>query len=75
MTQPSPWPQIAGHTREALDQARNALSEARDWMNSDWPDGQGPVDSDGKAEAARLISQAKGLIDQAKNALDRSTGR
>jgi hypothetical protein len=33
------------------------------------------VDADGKAEAYRLINQAKGLIDQAKNALDRSAGQ
>jgi hypothetical protein len=34
MTQLPTWPQITGHTREALNQARSALSEARDWMKT-----------------------------------------
>lgn len=69
------WTEIAKHTRDALNEARNGLSTARDWMNSDWPEGHGPADHEHRHEAARLISQAKALIDQAKDELDRSIGR
>jgi len=71
----APWTAIARNARESLNQARSGLSEARDWLNSDWPEGAGPADHDQRREAARLISEAKALIDQAKNALDRSAGR
>lgn len=71
----APWTEIARNAREALKEAGKDLSDARDWMNSDWPEGQGPADHDQKQEAARLIREAKALIDQAKNALDRSAGR
>ncbi|GAA2842539.1 antitoxin VbhA family protein [Kribbella solani] len=69
------WIEIAKNTRDALNEARNGLSTARDWMNSDWPEGHGPADHEHRHEAARLISQAKALIDQAKHELERSTGR
>jgi hypothetical protein len=69
------WNAIAKNARDSVHQARNELSTARDWMNSDWPEGAGPVDHDARIEAGRLISEAKVLLDQAKNALDRSAGR
>ncbi|WP_328522856.1 hypothetical protein [Kribbella sp. NBC_00359] len=74
MAQPT-WTDIANNARDSLNQARNGLSDARDWMNSDWRDGHAPVDHAQRHEAAQLISQAKALIDQAKSALDRSAGR
>ena len=66
MAQLPTWTEIANNTRSSLNQARNGLSEARDWMNSDWREGHGPVDHDQRHEAARLISEAKALIDAAK---------
>lgn len=71
----APWNAIAKNARDSVHRARTELSEARDWLNSDWPDGAGPVDHDARQEAGRLISEAKALLDQAKNALDRSAGR
>jgi len=71
----APWNAIAKNARDSLNEARNGLSEARDWLNSDWPEGAGPVDHDARHEAGRLVREAKDLIDQAKNALDRSAGR
>jgi hypothetical protein len=57
------------HALAELDKARNSLSDARDWLNSDWR----PVDSPlpppagtARAEMQDLIGQAKALIDQAK---------
>lgn len=73
MTLPT-WDEIAANTRASLNEARNGLSEARDWMNSDWPEGQGPVDHEQRHKAAKLISEAKAKIDAAKIALDRSIG-
>ncbi|WP_272944674.1 hypothetical protein [Kribbella catacumbae] len=43
-------------------------------MNSDWREGHEPVDHKQRHEAARLIAQAKSLIDQAKNAVRQSAG-
>lgn len=71
----APWTAIAKNARDSVHQASKELSEARDWLKSDWPDGAGPVDHDARHEAGRLIREAKGLLDQAKNALDRSAGR
>lgn len=71
----APWTEIARNARASLDQAGKELSDARDWLASDWPEGHGPADFEKKREAARMISEAKGLINQAKNALDRSAGR
>jgi len=36
------WNEIAGHALTSLDEARLGLSAARDWMNSDWPEGARP---------------------------------
>lgn len=75
------WNEIVGNTRESLNNTRNAASEARDWIMSDWR----PVDTSLTDEAAearttvlKLVGQIKGLVDQAKDALARAedgTGR
>lgn len=70
------WNQIVDNALGELKTTRNGLSNARDWMSSDWAEGHGPADHDKRAEAARLLAEAKGLIDRAKNALyDSTVGR
>lgn len=70
-----PWNEIAGHALDALNDSRRGLSTARDWMLSDWPDGQGPAVPAKKSEAQRLVAEAKAAVDRAKNALRESTGQ
>ncbi|TCC33882.1 hypothetical protein E0H75_42245 [Kribbella capetownensis] len=69
------WNEIAGHALASLNEARLGLSNARDWMNSDWSDGHGPADHEKRHEAAQLIREAKQLIEQAKDALRASAER
>lgn len=73
MTLPT-WDEIAANALEQLDVARNALSEARDWMQSDWAEGHGPANHKQRHEAAELIRKMKVQVDPAKEALRRSTG-
>ena len=52
---------------QILDRARAAVSDAMDWLRSDWSDdeigmGQGKC----RAEAVVALSRAKSLIDRAK---------
>jgi hypothetical protein len=61
-----------------LDAARNALSDARDWLASDTTDA---IDGHRSPETARIISRAvqqiglaKGSIDAAKDAARRQGG-
>jgi hypothetical protein len=61
--------EIFGHSLTSLDQARSALSDARDWLRSDWE----PVGSSLPQEAAQArvailtaIGEAKDLIDAMK---------
>jgi hypothetical protein len=68
------YTEIADNAYEALHQSRKGLSDARDWLNSDWRD-VGPIVPAKKAEAARLIAEAKAAIDKAKNAVAESAGR
>jgi hypothetical protein len=66
------WPEIKGRALRHLYTARTEMSEARDWLNSDWrPLGSPLPGEQGEArnEALRLIRQAKALIDQAKDVL------
>lgn len=53
---------------EMLDHARGHLSEARDWLNSDWATAAGPsaAQADAYHEAMKLIGEAKAAIDRAK---------
>jgi hypothetical protein len=69
------WREIADSTLDALNQSQRGLSEARDWMKSDWRDGKGPANPAKKQEAERLIREAKAAIDRAKTALYESAGR
>ncbi|TWD81660.1 hypothetical protein FB561_2780 [Kribbella amoyensis] len=71
MPQPT-WTEITRQATTCLNQGRAGLSDARDWLASDWHPAHGPTDHDQRHEAARLISQAKALLDQAKNALEAS---
>lgn len=68
------WDEIAGHATDALDAARKGLSDARDWMNSDWAEGHGPASHEARHEAARAIAEAKQKIDAAKRAIAKSAG-
>ncbi|MEV4892109.1 hypothetical protein AB0K48_22265 [Nonomuraea sp. NPDC055795] len=69
---------------EYARQARSCLSDARDWLNSDWPDGQGPTSgqAQGRRDAMVLMAYAKEAIegrwlltDEARDALARSAER
>ncbi|MBL1079479.1 hypothetical protein JK358_34245 [Nocardia sp. 2] len=60
---------------ESVNAARNSLSEARDWLNSDWspvgsalPGQAGPA----RTTARQRIAVSKGQIDEAKAALYRA---
>lgn len=50
---------------EYAREARNCLSDARDWLNSDWLPGRGPgpEEADGKYDAMVLIRYAKAALD------------
>lgn len=75
------WNEIVGNTRESLNKSRNAASEARDWIMSDWrPVGSSLTDDAAEARTTvlKLAGQIKNLVDQAKDALARAedgTGR
>lgn len=46
--------------------ARNDLSSARDWLKSDWSDKEiSDMQATAKADALRLIAQAKAALDRA----------
>ncbi len=64
------------HARAALYRARAELSDARDWLNSDWrpPDATlTDAQAEARSEVFRIIGEAKALIDQARAAIDRSS--
>lgn len=69
------WGNNADHAVGRLDEALGELELARDWMDSDWSSTHGPLDPAKPLEAARLIREAKQLIDQAKDALHASAER
>lgn len=54
---------------------KRLLGLARDRMGSDWSEGHGPLDPAERHEAAHLISEARQLIGQAKDALQASGER
>lgn len=62
------------HTLLELDAARRGLSNARDWLRSDWCIQPTGAQVQAKNEALRLIGEAKVLIDQAKSAIYESEG-
>ncbi|WP_280393459.1 hypothetical protein [Nocardia wallacei] len=66
----------------ALDASRSGLSDARDWLNSDWPPDSPPLPdtaADARSTIRAKIAEAKALIDEAKGAaieaLDALEGR
>lgn len=68
------WAEIEKYALSHLNSARNEMSEARDWLKSDFrPVGSSLPDDTAAArsEVLRIISQVKNLIDQAKNTLGR----
>lgn len=68
------WDEIAANAIEELNTSRRGLSDARDWLKSDWR-GVGPIVPGKRAEAMRLIGEAKAALDQAKTALAESAGQ
>jgi hypothetical protein len=71
------WTEIERHALDHLDEARRALSGVRDWLISDWrPLGSPLSDSaaEARSEVLRIVGQMKGLIDQAKELLQREDG-
>ncbi|HEY9409028.1 MAG TPA: hypothetical protein VIP77_05550 [Jiangellaceae bacterium] len=74
MNQLPTYNEILDRAHDEIHKARGGLSEARDWLASDWKDGSNPDPThrdayDARDRARALISQAKALIDQAKNEL------
>jgi hypothetical protein len=66
------WNDIVASALGELDTASTGLSDAADWLRSDWrplgselPDGAG----DARVRTMDLIGQAQKLIDQAKGEL------
>lgn len=67
------WNDIVEHALAELNRSRDGLSEAASWLRSDWrplgsplPDGAGAA----RIRAMDLIGQIKGLVDEAKGALN-----
>lgn len=65
------YDEMQKNARAHLDQARNALSNVRDELRSDWRPDSPPAgaQSDARARAMKLVAEAKALIDQAKQEL------
>lgn len=65
------WEQIAGNAIQALDAAYSHLSDARDWLQSDWkPRSLRPQDHpEVRHDVYKLIEDAKVSIEKAKRAL------
>jgi hypothetical protein len=53
---------LFANTRDALDRAYSALSDARDWLHSDWA----PVGSELSLEAAAARTSVLQAIDETK---------
>ncbi|TCO61082.1 hypothetical protein [Actinocrispum wychmicini] len=69
------WNVMVLNTRESLDTARNAATDARDWIMSDWQ----PVGStltneaaEARTEILKIVHEIKALVDQGKDALRRA---
>lgn len=72
------WAQIEDHVLFHLDEARNQMSEVRDWLKSDWrPLGSPPPAGTGstRVEVLRIVGEVKNLIDQAKDTIYRGVRR
>lgn len=70
------YEEIEQHALKHLDQARNEMSEVRDWLRSDWrplgsPRPEGGAEA--RDEVMEVIGEVKELIDKAKRALRRES--
>ena len=68
------WREIKRGAISDLNAARSAMSDVRDWLNSDWRPLGSPLtvaDADARDETMRIVGQVKNLIDQAKDLLER----
>ncbi len=64
--------EMLAHALVSLEQARRALSDARDWLASDWrPVGSelSPAQADARTTTRRVIGVCKSEIDTAADAL------
>lgn len=66
------WPEIKRGAVSDLDAARNAMSDVRDWLNTDWRPLGSPLtkaEAEARNEVMKIVGQVKDLIDQAKGML------
>jgi hypothetical protein len=66
------WREIKSGAIHDLDAARNAMSDVRDWLNSDWRPVGSPLakaDAEARSEVMRIVGEVKNLIDEAKGLL------
>ncbi len=66
------WGEIEDRALRHLNAARNEMSEARDWLRSDWRPLGSPLtaaQAAARREALRIVGEVKNLIDQAKDVL------
>lgn len=71
------WPEIERHALGELDEARNHVAEAGNWLRSDWqPPGSPLTSAQGRrrGEVMRIAAQMEGLIDQAVDLLLQEAG-
>jgi uncharacterized protein YjbJ (UPF0337 family) len=69
--------QMFGNAYEALGRARNTLFDARDWVKSDHRPLGSPLTTaqvEAVSEVLRVVGEAKALIDQAKDAIEKARG-
>jgi hypothetical protein len=63
------WAEVEAHAVRHLNAARNEMSDARDWLNSDLSVPPSAADVRARSEVLRIAGEVKRLIDQAKDAL------
>jgi hypothetical protein len=69
------WNDIVDKAADSLHTARNAASEAADWMRSDWrPVGTALSDqaADARTEVFDIVRKIKDLVDQSAAVLERA---
>lgn len=68
------WDEIRTQATDSLEASRSAVTDAANWLRSDWkPDSPVPTTvGDARTEAFELITQIKELTDRAKDALNRT---
>ena len=66
------WRELVHHVLKELESARNRLSAARDWLNSQWHPAGSPLRdtaADARTSVLKIIAITKGQIDEAKGIL------